>query len=106
MVGLLTLYTNGVSDDRLRQAVDVVNDSKLTVNDKLAKLNQALAIPTTATAEGLAKLLGVSKPAVLKTAWWSENRAGEKANEVGRRRRQHQKRAGESEPADWGDDDG
>jgi hypothetical protein len=106
MARLLSLYTSGVTDDRFRRAVDAVNDVTLTVNEKLVRLNRALTLPATASAEGLAKLLGVSKTAVIKTVWWKENRRGEKASEVGRRRRRHQQRAGESEPADRDDDDG
>jgi hypothetical protein len=69
----------------------------LTVHEKLMQIDAVLPFPATASAEQLGVLLGVSKQAVLKSKWWSENRKGEKASEVGRRRDVHRERAKEYE---------
>jgi hypothetical protein len=94
---LLRVFTNGVVDDRIAKAAAVLNTPRLTVHEKLMQIDAVLPFPATASAEQLGVLLGVSKQAVLKSKWWSENRKGEKASEVGRRRDVHRERAKEYE---------
>jgi hypothetical protein len=96
-MALLSVFTNGITDDRIKQAERILSDTNLTVNDKLTKIDGLLPFPATASAEKLGKLFGVKKQAVLKTAWWIQNRKGEKASEVGRRRAGHKNRAKEFE---------
>lgn len=83
---LLTLFTNGLANERIEEAAQIVRDDKLSVHEKLTKINVLIRFPATASAEQLGDLFGVTKQAVLKTAWWIENRQGEKQNEIGRRR--------------------
>ncbi len=64
-----------------RRAVQVLVDERLTINGRLEKLARLIAIPPTTSAATLAKALGASKQAVLKTAWWRKQRRG-----VGRQR--------------------
>ncbi len=93
MADLLAVFTNGVSDDRFRNAESLLADESLTVNDKLTKINSLLKFPATATAEKLGKLLGVSKQAVMKTQWWIENRRGQKDELIDRRQAATRERA-------------
>jgi hypothetical protein len=104
-VALLKVFTNGIADDRIKQASRLLTDDALTVNEKLAKIDALIHFPATASAEKLGDLLGVTKQAVLKTEWWTQNRKGEKDNEIGRRRAGHQKRAKEYDKPDATDDD-
>jgi|GEM_PF-2051458 len=90
---LLSVFTNGLSDDRLVQAESALRDANLNANEKLWKISEVLPIPTTVSADQLGKLLGVTKQAVMKTDWWEEKRKGEKASEIGRRLTKHQDRA-------------
>jgi hypothetical protein len=92
-ISLLRVYANGVVEDRISQAAALLGDDKLTVNDKLVKIDALIPIPPTASAERLGELLGVSKQAVLKTDWWIQKRRGEKQDEIGRRRAGYQERA-------------
>jgi len=103
-IALLRVYTNGISDDRIKKAGEVLIDDKLTTNERLKKIYELIPIPPTASAQQLGELLGVTKQAVLKTDWWIQNRKGERENEVGRRRAGHQKRAKEYEKRDARDD--
>jgi hypothetical protein len=105
MARLLRLFTNGVVDDQIKKASSLVEDDALNVNDKLTKINSLIPFPANASAEHLAELLGVTKQAVLKTAWWIENRRGEKQNEIGRRRAVHKERAKGYQPCTRSDDD-
>jgi hypothetical protein len=104
-IALLSVYSNGVSDDRIRQASQVLTDDTLTANEKLTKIDALMRIPPTASAERLGQLLGTSKQAVLKTDWWDKNRSGEKDNEIGRRRAGHQQRAEGHKKRDATDED-
>ena len=100
VIALMRVFTNGVSDDRIRQAARLLDDDKLTVNEKLTKIDALIPIPATASAEQLGQMLGVTKQAVLKTEWWIQNRKGERQDEIGRRRVKHQERA--KDPQDDG----
>ena len=90
---LLRVFTNGLADNRLAEAAAVLTDDSLTANAKLMQIDRAIRFPCTASAEQLGKMLGVSKQAVQRTQWWKQNRHGEKANEIGRRRNGHRDRA-------------
>jgi hypothetical protein len=102
---LLSVYTDGLSDDRIRQAGKVLEDTKMSTNEKLAEIDRLMPFPPTASASQLGQFLGVSKTAVLKTAWWVQNRKGERANEIGRRRSGHLQRKSRQEFAGQGDED-
>jgi hypothetical protein len=95
-IKLLSVLTNGLSDDRIGQSIIVLGDKNFNANEKLSRLHQLLPIPATTSAEQLGKLLGVTKHAIWKTDWWTNNRKGEKADEIGRRRDKHKQRADES----------
>lgn len=102
---LIRVFTNGISDDRIGKAVQVLTDEKLTANEKLKKIDTLIPFPATASAEQLGEMLGVSKQAVARTDWWAENRSGEKENEIGRRRANHKSRAKNYEPPSTEDSD-
>jgi hypothetical protein len=76
VLALLRVYTNGVADERIRQAARIAADDTLTANEKLTRIDELIPVPPTASAEQLGALLGVSKTAVLKTEWWDKNRRG------------------------------
>jgi hypothetical protein len=100
-IRLIGLLTNGIADDRIESATQVLVDDKLTADDKLTKIDGLIRFPATASAEQLGAMLGVTKQAVLKTDWWIRNRKGQKEAEIGRRRAQHQRRTHEySEPTE------
>jgi hypothetical protein len=103
-IALLRVFTNGLVDDRINEAAQVLTNDELTASEKLTKIDALIRFPPTASAEQLGKLLGVTKQAILKTDWWMQNRKGEKANEIGRRRAGHQKRAKDYEPPDTKED--
>lgn len=92
LLRVMRVFTNGVSDERIRNAAVIVA-SKMTVNEKLTKIDALLRIPTTASAKELGKMFGVKGQAVFKTDWWTRNRKGEKDSEIGRRKTKHKKRA-------------
>lgn len=92
LAALLRVYTNGVADERLRQAAQVLADDKLTANEKLTKIDGLMPFPPTASAEQFGEMLGVSKQAVMKTVWWRKNRRGETDEEIERRHTQHKDR--------------
>jgi hypothetical protein len=102
---VISLYTDGLSDDRMRQAAKVLGDNTVSANEKLVRIDKFMRLPAKASAKQLAKFLGVSKTAVLKTAWWVQNRKGERANEIGRRRSGHLQRTSRQEFAGQGDED-
>lgn len=105
-LALLRVFTNGLADERIALAMLVLADDKLTVNEKLTKIDALIPIPSTASAEQLGEMLGKSKQAVLKSEWWKKNRQGERGNEIGRRRTGHEARAKTYEtPAPDRDDD-
>jgi hypothetical protein len=97
---LLRVYTNGLSDDRIAAAAQVVANKQLSVNNKLYKLDKLLPIPPTASAAVLAELFDISKQAVMKTAWWAEHRSNEGAAKVEQRRAIHHDRAAQLEHPD------
>lgn len=84
-LALLRVFTNGVADERLRQAAQILTDDSLTANEKLTKIDGLMPLPPTASAEQLGAMLGVSKQAVMKTAWWCKNRRGMTDEEIERR---------------------
>jgi hypothetical protein len=104
-LALMRIFTNGIADDRIKRATQLLADNDLTVNEKLTKIDALIPFPATASAEQLGGMLGVSKQAILKTDWWIQNRRGEKENEVGRRREGHRKRAKTYEGPGQGDDE-
>jgi hypothetical protein len=94
---LVSVFTGGLANELIDRAVSVLQDDDLRTNDKLTKINSFLPLPANASAEKLGDMLGVSKQAVMKTAWWIDNRKGEKASEIGRRRDWHQDRSKRSD---------
>ncbi len=102
---LLSVFTNSVADERISRATTVLEQDNLTANEKLAKIDDLIPLPATASSEQLGQLLGVTKQAVMKTDWWKLNRKGEKASEIGRRRDRHQERGKQHEPIRPTDED-
>jgi hypothetical protein len=76
VLALLRVFTNGIVDERIQQAAQILADDTLTANDKLTRIDARLHFPPTASAEQLGAMLGVTKQAVMKTAWWCKNRRG------------------------------
>ena len=97
---ILSLYSDGVSDARLRGATEVVLNNGLGTQEKLAKIDELIRIPPSASAERLGEVFGVSKQAVLKTEWWRTNRRGEKASEIGRRHQKYKDQKEDYDPDD------
>jgi hypothetical protein len=81
----LHVFTNGIADERIRQAARILVDDTLTANDKLTRIDELIHFPPTASAEQLGAMLGVTKQAVMKTAWWCKNRRGMTNEEIDRR---------------------
>jgi hypothetical protein len=104
-LSLMRVFTDGVSDERFKNAAELLADSRLTTNEKLIKIDKLLRFPAKVSAEQLGEMLGVTKQAVLKTDWWVQNRKGEKEDEIGRRREAHRKRARSYEVRAEGDTD-
>jgi hypothetical protein len=98
IAAILRVLTNGVSDDRIKMAAEVLLNVQLSMNETLTKIDALIPFPPTASAEQLAKMLGVTKQAVLKTGWWTRHRRGKKEENVGRRREAHRARAAEFKP--------
>lgn len=94
-VSLLSVFTNGLSDERILKASRLLSNENLTVNEKLTKIDALMPFPPTASAEQLGAMLGVSKQAVLKSEWWIDHRKGEKMNTIGRRQALHKERGAE-----------
>jgi hypothetical protein len=101
---LLNTFTGGLSDARFDGAQVIIQDGKLSTNEKLTKVNCLLPIPPTVSAKLLGKLLGVSKQAVLKTSWWKQNRKGEKDEMIDKRQRILAKRSKQNESSRDNDD--
>jgi hypothetical protein len=101
---LLSVFTDGMSDDRIARAAGVLSSPNLTVDDKLTQIDRIIPLPATASADQLGSLLGVTRQAVLKSDWWIQHRKGEKASEVGRRREVHRRRAQQYDPEQRGDE--
>jgi hypothetical protein len=95
---LLSVFTDGMSDDRITRAASVLKTTNLTVNEKLSQIDEIIPLPATASADQLGSLLGVTRQAVLKSDWWIQHRKGEKASEIGRRREMHRRRAQQYDP--------
>lgn len=91
-IKLWSIYTNGVSDERLKLASSVLLNCDLTIDQKLQKIDEAVPIPPSASAAKLGSLLGVSKTAIQKTPWYIKNRKGERESLIGRRRQIHRER--------------
>ncbi len=102
--GLLSIYTNGLSDDRFEQAAIVLLSVELTLDQKLWKIDAAMPIPSNVSAAKLGKALGKSKTAIQNTSWYIQNRKGERENEIGRRREKHRERGTQPE-SDFVSDD-
>jgi hypothetical protein len=81
----LSYYTRGVSDDKLREAVSIIANHRLTVNEKLGMLDDLKMILPKSTAAELGKLLDCSKQAVAQSEWWKTHRKGEQEERVARR---------------------
>jgi hypothetical protein len=90
---LIRIYTDGIADDRIQTATQVLADDKLTAHEKLTEIDALMPLPATASAEQLGKMLGVTKQAVLKTQWWEEHRKDEKQKVIAQRRELHRQRA-------------
>lgn len=95
---LLSIFTNGLADERFARAESLLQNSTLSVNEKLSKIDGLMPLPATASAKQLGKLLGVTKQAVMKSEWWKIHRKGEKSSEIGRRHESHRARAEAREP--------
>ena len=102
---LLSVFTDGLTDERFQRAAAILQNENLNANEKLTKVDAVIRLPATASAERLGQLVGVSKQTVLKSAWWIQHRKGEKADEVGRRHNVHVDRAKQNEPTRLRDDD-
>jgi len=105
VIRLLSVYTNGLADERLGRVGNVLNDDKLSMDEKLWKIDVLMPIPPTVSAAKLGKALGVSKTAVQKTTWYLQKCKGQKDNEIGRRQEQHRQRGQQYEPDRQSDDD-
>jgi hypothetical protein len=101
---LLRLFTNGVVDTRLEKAASILQGD-CSVNEKLERINALIPFPPTASAEDLGRMLGVTKQAIHKTAWWTENRRRAKDEETDRRLEMHRSRAKQAEHGRPIDDD-
>jgi hypothetical protein len=93
-LALLRVYTNGVVDERIRQATQILADDTLTANEKLTRIDELIHFPSTASAEQLGEMLGVTKQAVMKTVWWCKTRRGMTDEEIDRRFDEHKERRG------------
>lgn len=102
---LLRVFTNGIVDERIKNAAQILDDDNLTANEKLTRIDGLIHFPPTASAEQLGEMLGVSKQAVLKTPWWRKHRRGDLKDQIGRRHAQHKERAKCFEPPRQDDDD-
>jgi hypothetical protein len=89
---LINVYTNGTLDTKFTEAAQHIVHESLTANEKLEKLNSLLPIPKSLSARQLGDLLGVTKQAILKTAWWTTNRKGDGDELFSRRQEIHKGR--------------
>lgn len=88
-LSLLDIYTNGISERRIKDVEQVSVRDNLTVSDKLNKIDELMPIPAITTANKLAKLFNVTKQAVLKSEWWKLHRKGKREDEIERRKALH-----------------
>jgi hypothetical protein len=105
VLALLRVFTNGIVDERIQQAAQILADETLTANDKLTRIDARLHFPPTASAEQLGAMLGVTKQAVMKTAWWCKNRRGMTDEEIERRHSRMKDRSRKSERPRSDEDD-
>ena len=70
--GLGLLY--GPAVELLDELQAILDDPKLTVDEKLKALSARARIPDDLTAEQIAKALGVHKGSVIRTQWWKDRR--------------------------------
>ncbi len=66
-MAILRVFTDGIADERIEKAAQLLSDDRLTANEKLTKIDALIPFPATASAEQLGQMLGVSKQAVMKT---------------------------------------
>lgn len=92
-IALLSVFSNGVSDERIDKAAAVLANDDLTANEKLQRIDELMPLPPTASAKQLGVMLGISKQAVMKSDWWSKNRKNGRNTETDRRRQNHKERA-------------
>ena len=102
---LFNIFTNGLADERLDRMRDVLNDDKLSVDDKLWKIDALIPIPPTVSAAKLGKAMGVSKTAIQKTTWYIKKRKGQKNSEIEGRQDLHRQRGQQYEFNRKEDDD-
>lgn len=95
---VLALYTGHVANETFRKLAEIVRDTTLTVNEKLARLHATLPLPPNVSAQKLAKALGVSKSAVIASDWWKEHRKGRREKDQERRRERLIERGKQYEP--------
>jgi hypothetical protein len=91
-IRLLNAFTNGLADERLDKAANVLNNDTLTIDEKLWAIDALMPIPPTVSGAKLGKALGVSKTAIQNTTWYIQKRKGQKDNEIGRRHEQYRQR--------------
>lgn len=104
-LALLRVFTNGIADERIGKAAQLLSNDNLTVDEKLTKIHSLIPFPPTASAKQLGDMLGVTKTAVLKTKWWEDNRKGERENLIGRRHEIHRERAKRYEAPGYDDEE-
>jgi hypothetical protein len=80
----VSIYSGGVSDERFKRVAEVL-EAEGSASEKLCRIDRLLALPPTASAAALGRLLGVTAAAVKKTRWWREHRAGECRRRVAQR---------------------
>jgi len=93
---LLSAYTNGASDAKLK-AMAIVIDGNGTVDEKTEKLNSLLSL-STLSGETIGKLLGCSKQAIFKTRYWKDNRTDEIPKRIESRRTRLSRNGKQYEP--------
>jgi hypothetical protein len=101
---LLSVFTNGVSDERMLKASRILENDNMTANEKLSKIDALIPIPASASAEDLGNSLGVSKQAIMKTQYWKDHRKGAKDEVIERRRAVHRTRAEGFDPNEGQED--
>jgi hypothetical protein len=106
LLAVTRLYTNGVSDECIKKVALLRDNSNLSVNEKLTKIDALLPLPPTASAEKLGQMLGVTRQAVLQTDWWVDNRWGKRDDKISEREEAHRRRAQSYEAPGQDDDDG
>ena len=93
VIALTSIFTNGVSDLRIKQAAKVADDKSKTVDFRLKEIDELIPFPSTVPASAMATLLGCSKPAIINSPWWQQNRAGKSKAKQREREIEHRERA-------------